>query len=47
MPLRLRYIGGFDARADGRLLRFEFEQPVADAAEVRRALVGMVPQNMR
>lgn len=38
---------GFDARADGELLRFEFEQPITDAAEARRALVGMVPQHMR
>jgi putative heme iron utilization protein len=32
---------GFDARADGELLRFDFEQPATDAADARRALVSM------
>jgi heme iron utilization protein len=32
---------GFDVRADGELLRFEFEQPVADATSAREALVAM------
>jgi putative heme iron utilization protein len=32
---------GFDVRADGRLLRFEFPEPAADAGEVREALVAM------
>ncbi len=32
---------GFDVRADGRLLRFEFAMPVTDAGEARAALVAM------
>lgn len=32
---------GFDLRADGALLRFDFETPVLDAAGARRALVAM------
>lgn len=32
---------GFDVRADGRLLRFEFDQPVTNAGEAREALVAM------
>jgi len=32
---------GFDVRADGRLLRFQFEQPVTDAQSARAALVAM------
>ncbi len=35
---------GFDARADGVLLRFDFEQPVADAAAARQALAAMAHQ---
>jgi len=35
---------GFDVRADGELVRFEFDQPVADAAAAREALVGMARQ---
>jgi putative heme iron utilization protein len=32
---------GFDVRADGELVRFTFEEPVANAADARRALVAM------
>lgn len=32
---------GFDVRADGRMLRFEFESPVTDAPSARTALVAM------
>lgn len=32
---------GFDVRADGKLLRFEFEAPVTDAQSARTALVAM------
>lgn len=32
---------GFEVRADGELLRFDFEQTVTTAAEARRALVAM------
>lgn len=32
---------GFDVRADGTLLRFDFEEPVTDAHGVRRALVAL------
>lgn len=32
---------GFDVRADGRLLRFPFENPVTDATEARAALVAL------
>lgn len=32
---------GFDVRADGRLLRFEFPEPVTNAGKAREALVAM------
>jgi putative heme iron utilization protein len=32
---------GFDVRADGELLRFDFEQPVTAAASARRALAAL------
>lgn len=32
---------GFDVRADGRLLRFDFAEPVLDAQQARKALVEM------
>jgi putative heme iron utilization protein len=32
---------GFDVRADGRLLRFEFPEAVTNAGKAREALVGM------
>jgi putative heme iron utilization protein len=32
---------GFDVRADGRLLRFDFPESVTDAGKVREALVAM------
>ena len=32
---------GFDVRADGELVRFEFERPVTDAESAREALVAM------
>lgn len=32
---------GFDVRADGALLRFDFEQPVTGAASVREALAAL------
>src|SRR6185503_2341325 len=32
---------GFDVRSDGQAMRCEFEEPVADAASARRALVTM------
>ena len=32
---------GFDVRADGAVLRFEFAAPLANAQEVRAALVAM------
>lgn len=35
---------GFDVRADGRLLRFDFAQAVHDAGEVRKALVDLAQQ---
>ena len=35
---------GFDLRADGELVRFEFERPVTDAASAREALVAMARQ---
>jgi len=35
---------GFDVRADGELVRFEFENPVTDAASAREALVAMARQ---
>jgi len=33
---------GFDLRADGRILRFDFSEPIVDAAGARQALVEMV-----
>ena len=36
---------GFDVRADGELLRFEFEQPVTTADEARRVLVAMAQRS--
>jgi len=35
---------GFDVRADGRLLRFEFDAPVTNAGQARAALVAMARQ---
>lgn len=35
---------GFDCRADGRVLRFDFPEPIVDAAGARAALVEMVQQ---
>ena len=35
---------GFDVRADGELLRLAFDEPVANAADARRALVAIVTQ---
>jgi putative heme iron utilization protein len=35
---------GFDVRADGKLLRLVFDEPVANAADARRALVAMARQ---
>ncbi len=32
---------GFDVRADGQMLRFDFEQPVLDAQQARAALVDL------
>jgi hypothetical protein len=32
---------GFDVRADGRLLRFAFPDPVTNAGKAREALVAM------
>ena len=32
---------GFDLRADGRLLRFDFAEPALNPAEVRSALVAL------
>jgi putative heme iron utilization protein len=34
-------LDGFDARADGKVLRFDFAQPVIDAQQARTALVEM------
>lgn len=34
-------LDGFDVRADGRVLRFDFAQPVIDAQQARTALVEM------
>lgn len=34
-------IDGFDVRADGKVLRFDFAQPVTDAQQARAALVEM------
>ena len=36
---------GFDARADGELLRFDFETPVLDAMQAREALVKMAKKS--
>ncbi|MBI5937447.1 MAG: DUF2470 domain-containing protein [Betaproteobacteria bacterium] len=35
---------GFDIRTDGRVLRFDFAEPIVDAADARKALVDMVQQ---
>lgn len=35
---------GFDIRTDGQVLRFDFAEPIADAAGARKALVEMVQQ---
>lgn len=35
---------GFDVRADGRVLRFDFATPIVDAAGARKVLVEMVQQ---
>jgi putative heme iron utilization protein len=34
-------LDGFDVRADGKVLRFDFAQPVMDAQQARTALVEM------
>lgn len=34
-------LDGFDVRADGKVLRFDFEQPVMDAQQARKVLVEM------
>lgn len=34
-------LDGFDVRADGKVLRFDFAQPVSDAQQARTALVEM------
>ena len=36
---------GFDVRADGELLRFDFETPVLDAMQAREALVKMAKES--
>ncbi|MGH8672091.1 MAG: HugZ family protein [Burkholderiales bacterium] len=36
---------GFDVRADGDILRFDFEQPVLDAVTARKALVAMAQES--
>lgn len=36
---------GFDVRADGAILRFDFAQPVTDAATARQALVELARQS--
>jgi hypothetical protein len=36
---------GFDVRADGELLRFDFETPVLDATQAREALVKMAKES--
>ena len=36
---------GFDVRADGELLRFDFDSPVTDATQARAALVAMAKQS--
>jgi len=35
---------GFDVRADGRVLRFDFNEPVLDATGARQALVAMAQE---
>lgn len=35
---------GFDVRADGRILRFDFERTIHDALEARQMLAGMAKQ---
>jgi len=35
---------GFDVRANGRVLRFDFSEPVLDAAGARRTLVAMAQE---
>ncbi|HMK14578.1 MAG TPA: DUF2470 domain-containing protein [Burkholderiales bacterium] len=37
---------GFDVRADGELLRFDFETPVFDAMQAREALVKMAKESI-
>ena len=36
---------GFDVRADGQILRLEFNQPVLDAIQARTALVAMAHES--
>ena len=36
---------GFDVRADGKILRLEFNQPVLDAIQARTALVAMAQES--
>ncbi len=36
---------GFDVRADGELLRFDFEEPILDAIQAREALVYMAKKS--
>ncbi len=36
---------GFDVLADEQILRFEFDEPVSDAAEARKALVAMAQKS--
>lgn len=47
-PDRAEMIGidgdGFDIRTDSRILRFDFAEPINDAAGARKALVDMVQQ---
>jgi putative heme iron utilization protein len=47
-PDRAEMIGidcdGFDVRANGKTLRFEFDQPVLDASDARRALVKLAQE---
>ncbi len=42
VPISIRYIGGFDVRADGRLLRFGFPELVLDAQQALVALSRLV-----
>jgi hypothetical protein len=48
-PEKVEMIGidcdGFDVRADGELLRFDFDPPVTDATRARAALVAMAQQS--